>query len=83
MSFTQVSLRSSSTYLLLVATLLKEYGFTQKLSDYYLFALVDADGNLHLHVLVYVDNLIISGSSTEVIQQFKDYLSSCFRMKDL
>lgn len=36
-----------------------------------------------LHVLVYVDDLIIAGNSQEMIAQFKAYLSQCFHMKDL
>lgn len=34
-------------------------------------------------MLIYVDDLAISGNTPEAIQQFKDYLSLCFRMKDL
>lgn len=36
-----------------------------------------------LHVIVCVDDLIISGNTTALIQSFKDYLSQCFHMKDL
>lgn len=39
--------------------------------------------NTRLHVLVYANDLIISGSSIEVIKGFKNYLSSCFHMKYL
>lgn len=60
---------------------LKEYGFKQDESDYSLFTFVE--GQVRLHVLVYVDNLIISGSKPELIQLFKEYLVSCFHMKDL
>lgn len=35
------------------------------------------------YVLVYVDDLIISGSSHDEIVKFKEYLSTCFHMKDL
>ena len=60
---------------------LKEYGFIQDVSDYSLFTFVH--GDIRLHVLVYVDDLLISGSSPAAIQVFKEYLSSCFHMKDL
>ena len=40
-------------------------------------------GAIQLNVLVYVDDLIISGSHLNDIQKFKDYLSACFHMKDL
>ncbi|XP_047320419.1 uncharacterized mitochondrial protein AtMg00810-like [Impatiens glandulifera] len=36
-----------------------------------------------IHVLVYVNGLIIAGSSSTLISRFKDYLHSCFHMKDL
>lgn len=41
-----------------------------------------ARGDVLLHVLVYVDDLIITGSNLEVIDEFKNYLSSYFHMKD-
>lgn len=57
------------------------YGFRQSCSDYSLFTYVRA--NLRLYVLVYVDDLIISGNDHTTIQAFKTYLSQCFHMKDL
>jgi len=60
---------------------LKYYGFQQSCSDYSLFTL--QQGAVQLNVLVYVDDLIISGSHLKDILKFKDYLSSCFHMKDL
>lgn len=60
---------------------LKEYGFQQDFSNYSMFTL--ARGDVRLHVLVYVDDLIITGSNLEVIDEFKNYLSSYFHMKDL
>jgi len=62
---------------------LKDYGFAQSLSDYSLFTLEVANGDQRLHVLVYVDDLIISRSSLDIIHKFKDYLSATFKMKDL
>lgn len=38
---------------------------------------------MHLNVLVYVDDLIISGNDSSAISAFKEYLSDCFHMKDL
>ncbi|GAA0143892.1 transmembrane signal receptor [Lithospermum erythrorhizon] len=64
-----------------LATALKRYGFTQSYSDYSLFTL--CKGQMRLHVLVYVDDLIISGNESTAIFTFKQYLSSCFHMKDL
>ena len=36
-----------------------------------------------MHVLIYVDDLILSGSDSCALADFKTYLSSCFHMKDL
>jgi len=60
---------------------LQEYGFRQSYSDYSLFTLHHED--IRLNVLVYVDDLIISGNDHEAIVKFKTYLSECFHMKDL
>lgn len=57
------------------------YGFKQTKPDYSLFTYVK--GDVHLRILVYVDDLIISGSTSTAIQMFKDYLSTCFHMKNL
>lgn len=64
-----------------LTTASKEYGFEQNYSDYTLFTLHKPD--YQLQVLIYVDDLSISGSSIEIINGFKEYLSSCFHMKDL
>ena len=64
-----------------LAGTLKQYGFTQSYSDYSLFTLCRDD--VQLNVLVYVDDLIISGNNGKAIQSFKTYLSTCFHMKDL
>ncbi|KAG7553171.1 Reverse transcriptase RNA-dependent DNA polymerase [Arabidopsis thaliana x Arabidopsis arenosa] len=60
---------------------LTTYGFTQSRSDYSLFSFI-RDG-IQLYILVYVDDLAIMGNDHAAIERFKDYLSSCFHMKDL
>ncbi|XP_021739434.1 uncharacterized protein LOC110705810 [Chenopodium quinoa] len=40
-------------------------------------------GAVQINVLVYVDDLIISGNNTAALRAFKAYLSDCFHMKDL
>lgn len=64
-----------------LVTTLKKYGFRQSYSDYSLFTYMR--GMVQVNVLVYVDDLIISGNNHEVIKHFKTYLSNCFKMKDL
>lgn len=58
-----------------------DYSFEQSRLDYSLFTLEKK--GIRLHILVYVDDLIITGSCSKATQEFKDYLSSCFHMKDL
>ena len=60
---------------------LKEYGFLQSYSDYSLFTYTR--GSIQINVLVYVDDLIISGNNSVALRTFKAYLSDCFHMKDL
>lgn len=64
----------------ILTTALREYDFTQSKKEYSFFSFICPD--VCLHFLVYVDDLIISGNTAAVIQKFKDYLSSCFHMKD-
>ena len=60
---------------------LKGYGFLQSYSDYSLFTYTK--GTVQINVLVYVDDLIISGNNSAATGVFKAYLSDCFKMKDL
>jgi hypothetical protein len=64
-----------------LAGALQQYRFQQSHSDYSLFTL--HKGTLQLHILVYVDDLIISGNNSSAIHTFKHYSSTCFHMKDL
>lgn len=38
---------------------------------------------IHINVLVYVDDLVISSNDSAALSMFKAYLSDCFIMKDL
>ncbi|RVW86501.1 Retrovirus-related Pol polyprotein from transposon RE2 [Vitis vinifera] len=64
-----------------LVTALKGYGFLQSYSDYSLFTYTT--DNVQINVLVYVDDLIISGNDSAALKTFKAYLSDCFKMKDL
>ncbi|CAM8931696.1 unnamed protein product [Rhodiola kirilowii] len=57
------------------------FGFRQSYANYSLFSY--QIGGTTLHVLVYVDDLIIARNDSSSISKFKSYLSSCFHMKDL
>ncbi|GKU90667.1 hypothetical protein SLEP1_g4634 [Rubroshorea leprosula] len=56
-------------------------GFTQSSADYSLFSL--SRGASCVYVLVYVDDMVITGSSPQLINQVKEFLFSQFRLKDL
>ncbi|GJT98775.1 ribonuclease H-like domain-containing protein [Tanacetum coccineum] len=60
---------------------LVEDGFMQSKSDYSLFT--KADSGMFLALLVYVDDIIITGNSLVHIENFKVFLKSKFQIKDL
>ncbi|KAI5670896.1 hypothetical protein M9H77_11260 [Catharanthus roseus] len=53
----------------------------QSYADYSLFTY--SRGNIYLCVLIYVDDLLITGNSLSTLEQFKASLHKCFHMKDL
>ena len=60
---------------------MKEYGFKQALADHSLFYKRDRD-NITL-LLVYVDDMIVTGNNANEIEKLKSYLTKEFEMKDL
>ncbi|GJV27115.1 putative RNA-directed DNA polymerase, partial [Tanacetum coccineum] len=64
----------------LTSTLI-ENGFNQSKSDYSLFT--KSDKGVFLALLVYVDDIIITGNSVAEIEKFKIFLKSKFMIKDL
>jgi len=64
-----------------LSTSLLKFGFTQSKKDYSL--LTSIRGSKVLHVIVYVDDLVICGNYASVIAKFKAYLNKFFKMKDL
>nr|GEX61583.1 ribonuclease H-like domain-containing protein [Tanacetum cinerariifolium] len=58
-----------------------ENGFSQSKSDYSLYTKFDK--GVFLALLVYVDDIIITGNSIYEIEKFKVYLMSKFMIKDL
>jgi len=53
----------------------------QAIPDYSLFSL--RRDEFRLHVLVYVNDLIILGNDHVAVQQFKAYVGQCLHMNDL
>ncbi|KAI5673435.1 hypothetical protein M9H77_13799 [Catharanthus roseus] len=64
-----------------LTTALRRYGFSQSYADYSLFTY--SRGNIYLCVLIYVDDLLITGNSLSKLEKFKASLHKCFHMKDL
>ncbi|CAH9140526.1 unnamed protein product [Cuscuta epithymum] len=64
-----------------LTSFLRAYGFCQSHADYSLFTL-RRDSHI-LCVLVYVDDLLITGNDHGMIIEFKSYLARSFPVKDL
>ncbi|GJY37099.1 putative RNA-directed DNA polymerase [Tanacetum coccineum] len=56
-------------------------GFSQSKTDYSLFT--KSDNGVFLALLVYVDDIIITGNDTSEIEKFKEFLRTKFMIKDL
>ena len=64
-----------------LTVVLIENGFSQSKSDYSLFT--KSDNDVFLALLVYVDDIIITGNSVSEIDKFKVFLNSKYMIKDL
>ena len=60
---------------------LLEYGFVHSYADYSLFTY--HKNGVFLALLVYVDDLVLTGNDSTACFAFKAYLHNCFRIKDL
>ncbi|CAM8925259.1 unnamed protein product [Rhodiola kirilowii] len=58
-----------------------DFGFQRSLNDYSLFTL--KKGTDFLILLVYVDDVVITGTSSSLISDVKKYIHDLFRIKDL
>ncbi|GKD04394.1 putative RNA-directed DNA polymerase [Tanacetum coccineum] len=58
-----------------------EAGFKQSINDHSLY--IKNDGGVSLYLLVYVDDLVITGNSESEIEKFKTFLNQKFKIKDL
>ncbi|GJY31704.1 ribonuclease H-like domain-containing protein [Tanacetum coccineum] len=58
-----------------------ENGFSQSKSDYSLYT--KSDKGVFIALLVYVDDIIITGNSITEIEKFKTFLKTKFMIKDL
>ncbi|KAK2380974.1 hypothetical protein QL285_068619 [Trifolium repens] len=60
---------------------IQEIGFQQSKADYSLFTQVRGDSITV--VLLYVDDMVITGNNETAINDLKKFLNSCFKIKDL
>ncbi|CAM8962427.1 unnamed protein product [Rhodiola kirilowii] len=60
---------------------LVEFGFTPSLNDYSLFTITR--GSVFLILLVYVDDVLLTGNSESLILEVKQFIHQKFRIKDL
>ena len=63
------------------STTLIRRGFRQSISDYSLFTYIH--NQTSIFVLVYVDDIIITGNNDDVISDIKQFLAQSFSIKDL
>jgi len=64
-----------------LSTKLCEYGFIRSYADYSLFTY--RKGDVFMAVLVYVDDIVLTGNNPAATVHFKNYLHTCFSIKDL
>ena len=74
---TKITLRAKTGTTMLVH---HDIGFKQSYYDSSLFTL--QQGGIQINVLLYVDDLIISGNDHDAIHQFKTYLCDCLHMRE-
>ncbi|GJX99475.1 zinc finger, CCHC-type containing protein, partial [Tanacetum coccineum] len=64
-----------------LVSVLKENGFVQSVNDHSLFT--KSKNNKFMALLVYVDDIVITGNCVDEINKFKVFLKSKFNIKDL
>ena len=64
-----------------LSSTLLAYGFVRFDADYSLFT--NRKGDVFLAFLIYLDDIILVGNDSAACKDFKGYLNSCFRIKDL
>jgi len=64
-----------------LAYALRQYDFQQSPLDHSLF--IYHQDSIFLALLIYVDDLVLTGNNAKQCQAFKAYLQTCFKLKDL
>uniref|UniRef100_A0A6N2MH16 Integrase catalytic domain-containing protein n=1 Tax=Salix viminalis TaxID=40686 RepID=A0A6N2MH16_SALVM len=73
--------QASCTWFQRFSSAVQEIGFQQSQADYSLFTMVR--GEFITMILLYVDDMIITGNDEQEIRKLKQFLNGCFRIKDL
>ncbi|XP_071739845.1 uncharacterized mitochondrial protein AtMg00810-like [Rutidosis leptorrhynchoides] len=60
---------------------LTEYGFKQSMNDYSLY--IFSKNSIFIALLVYVDDIIITGNNISEVEKVKHFLKTKFMIKDL
>ena len=63
-----------------LSSMLLEYGFNSSYTDYSLFTY--KKGTKFMALLVYVDDIALTGNDPKLCTDFKAYLDKCFHIKD-
>jgi hypothetical protein len=63
------------------STAIQAAGYVQSKADYSLFTY--RNGKSFTVLLIYVDDILITGNDLKAISTLKSFLHSCFRIKDL
>ncbi|BBH04611.1 RmlC-like cupins superfamily protein [Prunus dulcis] len=74
-------LQASRNWFAKFTNALQDAGFVQSLADYSLFTRYH--DNSFTIILIYVDDIVITGNDPKAIQSLKDFLHARFRIKDL
>lgn len=70
-----------SVKLLVKSSKLLEYEFAHSYADYSLFTY--RKGDIYMALLVYVDDIVLPSNNTSACRELKEYLNTCFSIKDL
>jgi len=73
--------QTSSQLFAELSSKLLEYGFVRSYTDYSLFTY--KKDSKFMALLVYVDDLVLTGNDSSLCASFKQYLNECFYIKDL
>jgi hypothetical protein len=84
MPTSQIFIWSQTSFTIMVSQVsqaITKFGFQQSRADYSIFTKVC--GTSIIAILLYVDDMIITGDDEDAIKEVKNFLGTCFKLKDL